>query len=135
MSEPCAVRLCLVRFFGKRCTSAKDLIFRYIQDCVQAAVNLRCDDDDDLPLVALVDDFYGVHTPMAPMGIQLNFIQISSWYHLMAISNPKVVRHALYATLENKTIPHPLMSTHVIYNMHMGLGSYRNEMGHLNSIS
>jgi hypothetical protein len=98
----------------------KDLVFGYMQDFVQATLKLRC--DDDLPMVVLVDDFYGVKMPMAPMDHSAALHTISSWYHLMAISYPNVIRHALYANLENATVPHPLMSSTVIGNIHQGLG-------------
>jgi hypothetical protein len=99
---------------------SKNLIFQYVQDFVRNASNLRC--DDSLPMVVLVDDFYGVHTPMEPMEHSATLQTISSWYQLMAISYPNVIRHAVYANLENSTANHPLMSTHVIDNTHLGLG-------------
>jgi hypothetical protein len=98
----------------------KDLVFQYMQDYVRAASNLRC--EDGLPMVVSVDDFHGVRNPMEPMEHSAALHTISSWYQLMAISYPNVIRDAVYANLENRTAKHPLMSTSVIGNMHMGLG-------------
>jgi hypothetical protein len=89
----------------------KDLIFQYVQDFVRAASNLRC--DGGLPMVVLVDDFHGVNTPMEPMEHSATLHTISSWYQLMAISYPNVIRHAVYANLENSTAKSP---THVIHH-------------------
>jgi hypothetical protein len=98
----------------------KDLIFQYVQDFVRAASNLRC--DSGLPMVVLVDDLHGVSRPMEPMEHSAALHTISAWYQLMAISYPNVIRHAVYANLENSTASHPLMASRVIGNTHLGLG-------------
>jgi hypothetical protein len=98
----------------------KELIFQYMQDYVRAASNLRC--EGGLPMVVSVDDFHGIRKPMQSMEHSAALHTISSWYHLMAISYPNVIRHAVYANLENNTSIHPLMSSSVIGNIHLGLG-------------
>jgi hypothetical protein len=97
----------------------KDLI-QYMQDFVRAASNLRC--DSGLPMLVLEDDFQGVPRPMEPMKHSAALHTISSWYQLMAISCPNVIRQAVYINLVNSTASHPLMSSRVIGNTHLGLG-------------
>jgi hypothetical protein len=73
-------------------------------------------------MVVLVDDFHGVKTPMEPMEHSATLHTISSWYQLMAISYPNVIRHAVYANLENSTANYPLMSsTHLGLDFHLGI--------------
>jgi hypothetical protein len=98
----------------------KDLICQYVQDFVRSASKLRC--DDGLPMVVLIDDFYGVSKPIQNMEHSATLHTISSWHQLMGISYPNVIRHAVYANLENNTAIHPLFSSRVIGNTHLGLG-------------
>jgi hypothetical protein len=73
-------------------------------------------------MVVSVDDFHGIQNPMEPIEHSAAAHTISSWYQLMAISYPNVIRHGVYANLENRTAKHPIMSISVIGSRHMGLG-------------
>jgi hypothetical protein len=64
---------------------------------MRAASNLRC--EDGLPMVVSVDDFHGIQNPMEPIEHSAAAHTISSWYQLMAISYPNVIRHGVYANL------------------------------------
>jgi hypothetical protein len=73
------------------------LFYQHMQDAVQAAHNLRqC--DDDLPLVVMVDDFYGSR-PHAMMEHTARVYSISSWYQIMSVNYANVVRNAVYGKL------------------------------------
>jgi hypothetical protein len=102
-------------------SSEKDtdtLFYKHMQDVVQAAHNLRhC--DDDLPLVVMVDDFYGSR-PHLMMEHTARVYSISSWYQIMSVNYANVVRHAVYGNYVNSSVPDPLMGS--TYNVHLGMG-------------
>jgi hypothetical protein len=94
------------------------LFYQHMQDLVQAAHNLRrC--DTDLPLVVMVDDFYGIQ-PNRIMEHTGRVYSISSWYKTMSVNYANVVRHAVYANYVNASAPDPLMGNK--YGTHFGMG-------------
>jgi hypothetical protein len=106
-------------------TSKDTLFYKHMQDLVQAAHSLRrC--DNDLPLVVMVDDFYG--RPQAKSRPQVNsqmkqtgFVySIASWYKMMSVNYANVVRHAVFANYVNKSVTDPLMGSG--YDIHLGMG-------------
>jgi hypothetical protein len=99
-------------------TDKDTLFYQHMQDVVQAAHNLRqC--DDNLPLVVMVDDFYGLHPPVM-MEHTARFYSISSWYQIMSVNYANVVRHAVYGNYVNYSVPDPLMGSK--YDLHLGMG-------------
>jgi hypothetical protein len=94
------------------------LFYQHMQDVVQAAHTLRqC--DDDLPLVVMVDDFYG-YRPHVMMKHTARVYSISSWYQIMSVNYANVVRHAVYGNYVNSSVPDPLMGS--TYGIHLGMG-------------
>jgi hypothetical protein len=73
---------------------------------VRGAHNLRpC--DDDLPLIALVDDLYeDIHLKaLEQTGI---LYKIMSWYNVIGIAYSNVARHAMLAHHANSFYSNPL---------------------------
>jgi hypothetical protein len=94
------------------------LFYQHMQDLVQAARNLRhC--ENDLPLVVMVDDFYG-YKPNAMMEHSARVYSISSWYKIMSVNYANVIRHAVYGNYVNASVPDPLMGSR--YGIHLGMG-------------
>jgi hypothetical protein len=96
-----------------------ELFYKHMQDIVQAAHKMRlC--DADLPLVVLVDDFYGFTQPNVVMEQTSRFYSIASWFNLMSISYGNIVRHEIHSRYVNATLSDPLMGSN--FNLHMGMG-------------
>ena len=75
----------------------KDMVFyEHMPGFIRAAHNLRlC--DDDLPLVVLLEEFYGSMNYDSMNEIAGMLYKLSAWYGLMGISHANVIRHKLFA--------------------------------------
>lgn len=97
-----------------------EVLFQHMQDIVQSAHKLRyC--DADLPLVVLVDDFYGgLGGVYKPVEQSSRVHAIAKWYQLMSISIGNVVGHELYSRNVEQGRVDPLAGSTL--TLHMGTG-------------
>ena len=98
----------------------EDVLYRHMQDFVQASHELRpC--DEDLPMVIMVDDFYDTEN-LNVVALQTSRIYaIASWYDLMAVNYANVGRKSVLGTYNN-TVQNPLMGNK--WSVHFGLGMH-----------
>ncbi|KAL7526921.1 hypothetical protein ACHAWF_001971 [Thalassiosira exigua] len=95
--------------------------YTHLPGFVRAAFNLRrC--DHDLPLVVMLDDFYGLGEYTSVDAISTMLFKVSSWYNLMGVSHSNVVRHKLYALFGNTTAITAILGSD--WNLHPGMGSH-----------
>jgi len=95
--------------------------YEHLPGFVHAARNLdKC--NDDLPMVVILEDFYGSGTYESVNQISGYLSELSSWYGLTSVNHANVIKHELWANLDIPyTVSHILGSD---YHIHSGMGSH-----------
>lgn len=90
---------------------------------VRAARDLRrC--DEELPLVVLLDDFYGAENYADVNGVSKMLYAAASWYGLMAVSHSNVLRREVYANYGNLSRIAEVLGGNGKLSLHPGIGGH-----------
>ena len=99
----------------------KDAVFyQHMPGFVHSARNLRmC--DDELPLIVMLEDFYGGLIAYDSVNKINGFIyKVSSWFGLMSVSHANVIKHSVYANFDNSSFMERAIGGG--WNLHLGMG-------------
>jgi len=93
--------------------------YNHLPGLVHASRNLRkC--DKELPLVVMLDDWYGGDRYTDTLALSSMVYKVSSWYRLMGVSHYNVLKDKLNGNFDNDTLVTHL--TGGIWNLHPGMG-------------
>mmetsp|Transcript_8044 Transcript_8044/g.16405 ORF Transcript_8044/g.16405 Transcript_8044/m.16405 type:complete len:584 (+) Transcript_8044:52-1803(+) len=97
------------------------ILRKHIPEFIIAASNLRmC--DDLLPLVVILEDFYGYENYETVNQLSGYLYELATWYGLMGINHANVIKHELWANLDKAHIISNILGGD--YSLHPGMGSH-----------
>jgi hypothetical protein len=100
--------------------ATKEESYQVKEEFIAAAQRLRpC--DDNLPLIAMVDDFVGGGgAPHVTIEESQVIRRVAEWHQLPLVSYPNAIRHSLYGSLPDPKVAYGLFSSDWVFHLGMG---------------